>query len=402
MTVTVFIVPEVARVFAADEFGMRVFANRSRFGADTLIVDQDISPTVIVNLSQFGLHRIVEDALAEVSLAQARFTNTSTFGAPEVVESPPDGIFIPSAITNTSTFGAPEVAEAPPDGILRPAVFSNASSFGAHEVEAAETPAVGSSAGTSTAAATASSSAASAGSAAGSSTASALAMVTASAAGSAAGTSTAAAITLALLAHAAATSPDSRNVTTSAIDTTGADMIIVTAISDNAGQVLTDNKGNSWTAAKTQNITSGFGNATVTLFMALSPIVGTGHTFSFSDAGVHYPALAVAAFSGINVSSALDQSASAMTGSATSLQGGSVTPSIAGELVISGLGDNVTATPGAVTQLTLLDSLAPVAFLSFGVGMAYEIQTTATPRNPTWSWTGASNAAVINATFRGN
>jgi hypothetical protein len=131
MTVVVFIVPEVRRSFAADEFGDRIFANRSIFPPSALVVEENLLDAAFANVSMFGLDRLVENPLADVNLLDAIFTNVSTFGTDELAEAPPDEILRDTVFSNVSTFGTDELAEAPPDEILRDAVFTNTSSFGA-------------------------------------------------------------------------------------------------------------------------------------------------------------------------------------------------------------------------------------------------------------------------------
>lgn len=70
--------------------------------------------------------------------------------------------------------------------------------------------------------------------------------------------------------------------TSTAIDTTGASLIVVSfAYNNSFTPTLSDNKGNTYTAL------TAYGTApTVRLYYCISPTVGTGHTFTFGPSGI--------------------------------------------------------------------------------------------------------------------
>jgi hypothetical protein len=137
LTVTVFIVPEVRRSFAADEFGDRIFANHPVFPPSALVAEVELLDTVFSSVATFGLDRLVESAFADVSLFDTVFSNVPTFGADTLVENPPDEILLDAVFNATATFGADTLSENPPDEILRDTVFSNVATFGADTLEEA-------------------------------------------------------------------------------------------------------------------------------------------------------------------------------------------------------------------------------------------------------------------------
>lgn len=194
------------------------------------------------------------------------------------------------------------------------------------------------------------------------------------------------------------------SVVTTAIDTTGATLIVVLAsdYAAGAGQpTLTDSAGNSWTALTVRD--SGTGGR-AKFYYVVNPTTNAAHTFTLTLAG-SYPALAVASFAGTHASSPFDQESGATGSSVTSKQPGSLTPSGNNYLVITGLSYTVGEIGAvAVTQMTgaptPLEDADAVAGQNCGVSLAYEIQTTATARNPTWSWTNSDNVAVALAVFK--
>jgi hypothetical protein len=188
--------------------------------------------------------------------------------------------------------------------------------------------------------------------------------------------------------------------TTGAGDSTGADLLIA-VLSSYAAQTrptLSDSKGGTWVADKDQADTDP--TSRVTIFSCKPSSVGSGHTFTIAGTGV-YSSLIVYAFSGSAAASYFDQSASAFSNGATSLASGSATPGQANEIVIAALslfvdttgltGPSGFSTPDLVTGLTG-DHLACAA--------AYQIQTTATARNPSWSWTNTAKVSAAIATYK--
>lgn len=201
-----------------------------------------------------------------------------------------------------------------------------------------------------------------------------------------------------LINHAAAgcISGDAVAGPTSAIDTTGADSIVIAiAIFGNFGgtfDIPTDNKGNVYTRIPTIGGSS-------RLFYCVGPTVGTGHTFTWNNNGAgNFPSIYISAWSGMLQTSPVDQT----NGNLTSATPGSITPSQANCLVITGFRNNGSSgtTPTVSTGFTVTDA---IAFLASGDneggGMAYQIQTTTATANPTWS--PASTPSSVIASFFG-
>jgi hypothetical protein len=182
--------------------------------------------------------------------------------------------------------------------------------------------------------------------------------------------------------------------TSSAIDTTSATLITFGVI-DYAGDpaaVVSDSKGNTWTPITTQTSA----NCREIIYYCASPTVGTGHTFTLTNGNI-FASYSVDSWSGTDPSSPLDVSnGNTSSGGTTTLSTGSVTPSASGALVLTFCGQNG---GGSDTVTTPFDAtLSGVAYNSgnyLGNGRAYEIQTIATARNPTWSGASTDRAATI-------
>ena len=188
------------------------------------------------------------------------------------------------------------------------------------------------------------------------------------------------------------------SVTTSAINTVGANLIVI-AIGwySVTSPSISDNQGNTWTALTTSNIASDVG---CKLYYCLNPTTNASHTFTFGPTAI-YGGLVVAAFSGVKTASAFDQQNGATSSSASALSTGSVTPTEDNELVIfaAAKGGNTT-TVNATSVGSMIGNFAGVTAVTYALGMGYEIQTTATSRNPSLSGSGTSVMAARIATFK--
>jgi hypothetical protein len=193
----------------------------------------------------------------------------------------------------------------------------------------------------------------------------------------------------------------SSSVTTAGVNTTGANFIAVCIADATSGTALavslSDSKSNSWTALTTYHPT-GTSDRVAILYAQGSLNVGTGHTFTWSGS---FPAIAVIAFSGV-ASSPHDQENGAGATSVSSLQPGSITPGVANELLLACVGTLSTQTALAINSPFTASNVlnATSGTTNVGIGMAYQIQTTATAENPTWSWTTAVNAMNVIESFK--
>jgi hypothetical protein len=202
-------------------------------------------------------------------------------------------------------------------------------------------------------------------------------------------------MTFVLIANTIKQTTDGSNVTTDAINTTGAKLLVAITCDNIGGTTPTDNKSNTWYSFTARTT----GGITTRIHVALgNPSVGSGHTFTKSGGG--FPSIAVMAFSapGQVAWQGYPAENGATTASDTSLQTGSITPKANNDLLVYGLGDAFTTTV-SVDVGTIADQAALVGGVAFGVVSAYEIQTTKTTRNPTFSWTTAARTEAAIACF---
>lgn len=187
-------------------------------------------------------------------------------------------------------------------------------------------------------------------------------------------------------------------VTTSAINTTGATLIVVqiSEYSVGASIALTDSQGNTWTALTVKNQ----GNSRSQLHYCVSPSTSASHTFTYGTA-LRYPSICVQAFSGVSTSSPFDVQNTNGASAATTVTTGSVTPSQNDEVLITGLCFETTGTISINSSFTISNQVNYAFGNNFGSAMAYKIQTTAGAENPTWSKTGTGTSFATGiATFK--
>lgn len=201
-----------------------------------------------------------------------------------------------------------------------------------------------------------------------------------------------------LIAHTKGASPNTNSVTSPGIDTTGANLLIaVIGELSTAGSpcVMSDSKSNTWHSLTTKATTL----SRCTIFWSTPSSVGASHTFTATGSG-NFPSICVQAWSGALTPSPFDVENGAVNSSTSSLATGSVTPSQDNELVVAAFG--ATESYSSITlSFTLSDSQAYSGGVNLASGAAYLVETTATAKNPTWSFTGGpSDAAAAIATFK--
>lgn len=171
--------------------------------------------------------------------------------------------------------------------------------------------------------------------------------------------------------------------TAGSIDTTGASVILVfiTDYNGNPASTISDNQSNSYGSPILAPSLSG--SVRVQVWVKFSPTTNAAHTWT-TGASAFAPSLAVLALTNTAVS-AVDQTISASATASATVQPGSITPSASNGIIITGYGsanihDSVSA------PFSPVDGQIIVSGEHESLAMSFEIQTTATARNPTWTW----------------
>lgn len=175
----------------------------------------------------------------------------------------------------------------------------------------------------------------------------------------------------------------------SAIDTTGADMIIVSVSGYNGTAVPSDSEGNTWT-----NLTASGIVRNQRLSYCLSPTTSSSHTFFCTN--VSFPSMSVVAFSGVAAYEAENFSSDV---SGTTVQAGSVTPSTNGSLVFMGAVNEAGVFTAVDSGFTLETAVAYASGSAMGNATAYLVQPSAASVNATLTCSLANNKSASVAVF---
>jgi hypothetical protein len=205
-----------------------------------------------------------------------------------------------------------------------------------------------------------------------------------------------------LIAHTGSGSSNQNIIDTAAINTTGANLIVfgVGQYNNASPPAPTDSAGNTWTGLTTYTAgaTTFYSQR---IFYCYNPTTSASHVFEFSSSGT-FPGLCVQAFSGSAASPFDVQNGTGNQSTISSLQTGSVTPSLSNELLVTvcTFGNAGAGTASANSGFTTTDTFTNGANC-VGMGMAYLRQGSAAAVNPTWTWAGTSTENVVAiATFK--
>lgn len=192
----------------------------------------------------------------------------------------------------------------------------------------------------------------------------------------------------------------SGGTTTDAIDTTGADLLVLVLISlaSTTEPTVSDNKGNTWSQRTAYSNPS----ARTRIYYAVNPTVGSGHTFAATGTS-SFAAIAVSAYSGCDTSAPADQENGGTFSNVNSTTTGSVTPTEDGELLVAGFGFQQAGHPGGVSidsGFSVDGTLANINGVAFGVVHAHKIQVSAGAENPQLSWSINGSGSMAIATFK--
>ena len=185
--------------------------------------------------------------------------------------------------------------------------------------------------------------------------------------------------------------PLTPNGTSSAINTTGAKLLVAFIADDGAASTFADSQTNTWLLAEG---TTGHTRTDGRMLYCINPSTSAAHTFTSGNGD--YPNIDIIAFTCTGTPQ-VDTTSDAVDSSAATLQGGAVTPSAAPALILSGCGfDNGPASIIADDPGFTVDySDGGAGGVAWGCALAYYSGWASGAVNPTWSTgAGAMNVAV--------
>lgn len=192
---------------------------------------------------------------------------------------------------------------------------------------------------------------------------------------------------VALVAHIAANSPSGTTLTTSAVNTTGANFLVITG--GTGGGTPSDSKGNTWIAVN---------GPSATLWYAKNATVGSNHTFTLSGSAGTL-SIACAAFSGLTTNP-FESSAASVVTVGTTVTANAVQANTVGDLIIQTLSTFRLSSPP--TSASINDSFIVLDTGGFGSGqygaaLAYLIAPSTSAVTPTWTVSTSGTVLVATA-----
>lgn len=180
--------------------------------------------------------------------------------------------------------------------------------------------------------------------------------------------------------------------TSSGINTTGADCLLVFIARYSTAPTFTDNKGNTFTPHTEANFVGDFYGR---FYICLAPAVGTGHTFTLAGTAGANHALVIA-LSGVKQTSPIDNQVGGGFVTSSPVATGSLTPSVDGCILVAcGANYNVDGDFTAINSGFTLLHHGPGDYGNHGYGLAYKIQTTAGAENANWTVNTPSLAGSV-------
>ncbi len=182
-------------------------------------------------------------------------------------------------------------------------------------------------------------------------------------------------------------------------DSTGADLLV--AVVTNQGgvdNVPLQDANNTWVELTKQTSASGAQQA-ARLFYVVSPVTSASHFVQTTSGSVSLPSIGIQVWSGVRVADPFD-SESGANGNGATMQPGSITPTVAGSLFVTGMHGNITVTGTTIdssfTQTADLAATANAGDLEF----AYKIGSGTTAENPLWTAGNNNVRAAVMAVFK--
>lgn len=194
-----------------------------------------------------------------------------------------------------------------------------------------------------------------------------------------------------------ATSLSESPVTTPSVNTTGANLIVISTVGNDGYAAPTDSQSNTWTLVD---------NEATTIFSAMyycfNPTTSATHTFSVSTQRAL--CLTVSAWSGAATSPLDKISSNQVSGVNGPFTHTSVTPSTNNQLCVVSLTGNYASNGGMIINggFTITDTLEFVGGTAYANAMAYLIQTAAAASAPAWNGAVsvyANVGALVQGTF---
>lgn len=187
-------------------------------------------------------------------------------------------------------------------------------------------------------------------------------------------------------AQAQSGAPTTVSTPSLAFDGRGCNVILVGVASGvDATQTLIDTNSNTYTLI---GIYNHVGVQSIKFYACFNPIVSINMMFTYTTTASTFPSIAVIGLTGL-LNITVDQTSSNSGGTFTNPQAlNSITPSQDNEIWISLAQDisGVTGTGISISVGTIAYSAGTISAQCYGIGFAYQVQTSASAVAPTWTF----------------
>ncbi len=200
---------------------------------------------------------------------------------------------------------------------------------------------------------------------------------------------------------ATATGHGLHNFTTTTVDTSTANLLVAGVNGVSAfSWTWADSKSNTW-ATTTPGAQQSYGGNEFWLYYALSPTVGSGHTFTLTSSVDTACSAVVFAFKSASGTPYLDPASGTTTTGTSSNQLATTarSPATANELGFSLLGDSSTELTYSINDSYSAAQVDGVGGAYFATAFAWKILPTNGPTSPTWTFSGSSPFFGASSTF---
>jgi hypothetical protein len=185
------------------------------------------------------------------------------------------------------------------------------------------------------------------------------------------------------------------NITTSALTTTGADLIVITVAYYTGGTVtsVTDSLGNVWTLIFDQSSQPGSNAAAIRQYYCINPNVGASQTFTLTASG-EFGVIAVEAWNSNGPGTWYYD----LTSVANANSAGGITPSGSNAIEIASIAPFSTDSASSIgSGFTISDNVSYSGGANMAGAMAYLIETTPTNKNPAWTVSAGTGASMLSS-----
>ncbi len=204
---------------------------------------------------------------------------------------------------------------------------------------------------------------------------------------------------ISLIASTGTIAATDATITTPAVNTTGATLLVVSTQGFATTSALSDNMGNTWHTLPAYGVASGSGFTQI--WYAYNPITSSTQTFTAAGGGGQYPSIDVTAWSGTATSSSVLESYDGNTNTGgDTIQPGARGALNVGDLIVTTYTGDASHNSFLVDSGFTISNTESNANTSMDGVMAYLLATSTSTVDPTWTASGGTKNSSALAVFK--